>query len=160
MRKQGSAAELETRRRLAGRLLLEGRRIGEVMEMVGVSESSVKRWKRAVKEGGLEALKAKPHPGPTPRLNAAQRRKLLKLLVAGPRKAGYSNELWTCSRVAAVIAKELQVSYHPCHVWKILRGLGWTSQKPEQQARESDDGAIERWRTRDWPRIKKGQAKR
>jgi transposase len=159
MRKHGSAAELETRRRLAGQLLLEGRKIGEVMEIVKASESSVKRWKRAVKEGGVEALKAKPHPGPKPRLNAVQKRKLVKLLVTGPRKAGYPNELWTCARVAAVIAKKFHVSYHPCHVWKILRNLGWTSQKPEQQARESDDDAIERWRKRDWPRIKKGRAK-
>jgi transposase len=159
MRKQGSAAELETRRRLAGRLLLEGRTIGEVMKIVGVSASSVKRWKRALKEGGMEALNAKPHPGPTPRLNEAQRRKLVKVLVAGPRKAGYHNELWTCSRVAEVIAKKFQVAYHPSHVWKILRSLGWTSQKPEQQARESDDDAIERWRKRDWPRIKRGLAK-
>jgi transposase len=160
MRKQGSAAELETRRRLAGRLLLEGRKIGEVMEIVGASESSVKRWKHAVKEGGMDALNAKPHPGPKPRLNTTQKRKLLKFLVAGPRKAGYQNELWTCSRVAAVIAERLHVLYHPCHVWKILRSLGWSSQKPEQQARESDDDAIERWRKRDWLRIKRGLAKR
>ena len=159
MRKQGSAAELETRRRHAGQLLLEGREIGEVMDIVGVSESSVKRWKRALREGGMEALKAKPHPGPKPRLNAAQKRKLLKILVVGSRKAGHRNELWTCARVEAVIAKEFQVSYHPCHVWKILRDLGWTSQKPEQQARESDDDAIHRWRKRDWPRIKRGHAK-
>jgi transposase len=160
MRKQGSAAELETRRRLAGRLLLEGRTIGDVMKIVVASESSVKRWKRAVKEGGMEALKAKPHPGPTPRLNAAQKRKLVELLLAGPIKAGYQNELWTCARVAEVIAKKLQVVYHPCHVWTILRSLGWTSQKPEQQARESDDEAMQRWRKRDWRRIKRGHAKR
>ena len=133
---------METRRRLAGQLLLEGRKIGEVMEIVEASESSVKRWKRAVKKGGMEALKAKPHPGPKPRLNAAQKRKLVRLLVAGPRQAGYHNDLWTCGRVAAVIAKKFQVSYHPCHVWKILRNLGWTSQKPEQQARECDEAAI------------------
>ena len=157
---QGSAAELETRRRLAGRLLLDGRKIGEVMEIVGVSESSVKRWKRALKQGGMEALKAKPHPGPTPRMNAGQKRRMLRLLVAGPIKAGYRNDLWTCSRVAELIAKKLQVFYHPCHVWKILRSLGWTSQKPEQQAREADDDAIARWRKRDWPRIKRGLAKR
>jgi transposase len=90
----------------------------------------------------------------------SQKRKLLKFLVAGPRKAGYHNELWTCSRVAAVIAERLHVLYHPCHVWKILRSLGWSSQKPEQQARESDDDAIERWRKRDWLRIKRGLAKR
>ena len=155
MRMQGSAAELETRRRLAGQLLLDGRTIDEVMEIVGVSESSVKRWKRAVKQGGMDALKAKPHPGPKPRLNAAEKRKLLKVLVAGPRKAGYHNDLWTCSRVAAVVAKQFQIHYHPCHVWKILRGLGWKSQKPEQQARELDDDAIARWRKHDWQRIKK-----
>jgi transposase len=160
MRKQGSAAELETRRRLAGQLLLEGRTIGEVMKIVKASESSVKRWKRSLKDGGMEALKAKPHPGPKPRLNAAQKRQLVKLLVAGPVKAGYHNDLWTCSRVAAVIAKKFRVSYHVCHVWKVLRNLGWTSQKPEQQARESDDAAIARWRKRDWPRIKKGRGKR
>ena len=158
MRKQGSAAELETRRRCAGQLLLEGRTIGEVMEIVGASRSSVKRWKRALKQGGMEALKAKPHPGPKPRLNVVQKRKLLKVLVDGPRKAGYRNDLWTCTRVAAVVAKQFRVRYHPCHVWKILRDLGWTSQKPEQQARESDDGAIARWRSHDWPRIKKGLA--
>ena len=50
MRKQGSAAELETRRRLAGRLLLEGKTIGDVMNIVEASESSVKRWKRALKK--------------------------------------------------------------------------------------------------------------
>lgn len=160
MRKQGSAAELETRRRLAGQLLLDHRTIGEVMEIVGVSESSVKRWKRALKEGGVEALKATPHPGPKPRLNATAKRRLLKTLVAGLRKGGYHNELWTCSRVAAVIAKKLHVSYHPCHVWKVLCNLGWTSQKPEQQARESDDDAIQRWRKRDWPRMKMGRANR
>ena len=86
MRKQGSAAELETRRRLAGQLLLEGRTIGEVMEIVGASESSVKRWKRALKKGGMEALKAKPHPGPKPRLNVVQKRKLLRLPRGGTAK--------------------------------------------------------------------------
>jgi transposase len=160
MRTQGIAAELETRRRLAGQLLLDGRTIGEVMDIVGASESSVKRWKRALNNGGMEALKAKPHPGPKPRLNVAQKRKLLRMLVAGPQKAGYHNDLWTCTRVAAIVAKQFQVRYHPCHVWKILRHLGWTSQKPEQQARESDDDAIARWRKQAWPRIKKGQEKR
>ena len=43
---------------LAGKLLLEGGYDDEVAESVGVSLSSVKRWRRAVEEGGLEALRA------------------------------------------------------------------------------------------------------
>lgn len=89
MRPKGSAAELETRRRLAGRLLLEGRKIGEVAEIVAACESSVRRWRRDVEKGGLEALKAKPHLGRKPRLNEKQKQRLVNTLVAGPCKAGY-----------------------------------------------------------------------
>ena len=158
MRTKGSAAELETRRRLAGRLLLEGRKIGEVAKIVAASESSVKRWRRIVEKGGLEALKAKPHPGRKPRLNEKQKQRLTKILLAGPRKAGYRNDLWTCPRVAEVIAKKFGVKYHPAHVWKILRSLGWTPQKPEQRARERNEADIRRWRRQEWPRIKKGRS--
>ncbi len=143
---------------LAGRLLLEGSDVGEVAELVGASVSSVKRWRQAVEKGGLDVLKAKPHPGPTPRLNAKQKQQLVKILLAGPLKAGYCNDLWTCPRVAEVIAKRFGVSYHPDHVWKILRSLGWTCQKPEQRARERDDAAIETWRDQEWPRIKRGRS--
>jgi transposase len=158
MRPKGSAAELEARRRLAGRLLQEGRKIGEVARIVAASEVSVRRWHRAVKKGGLEALKAKPHPGPKPRLNPKQKRRLVKILLAGPRKAGYRTDLWTCPRVAEVIAEKFGVTYHPSHVWKVLRSLGLTPQKPDQRARERDEAAIFRWRERDWPRIKRGQS--
>jgi transposase len=158
MRPKGSAAELETRRRLAGRLLLEGRKIGEVAQIVAASKSSVRRWRQAVQKGGLEALKAKPHPGPKPRLNEKQKQRLVKVLLAGPCKAGYRTDLWTCGRVAEVIAKTFGVKYHPAHVWKILRSLGWTPQKPEQRARERNEADIRRWRRQEWPRIKKGRS--
>ena len=158
MRPKGSAAELETRRRLAWKLLSEGRKIGEVAKIVGVSRGSVGRWKRAVKNGGLKALKAKPHPGRKPHLNRKQKRQLLKILVAGPLKAGYRTDLWTCPRVAEVIAKRFHVKYHPAHVWKILRGFGWTPQKPEQRARERNEEAIRWWREESWPRIKRGRS--
>jgi transposase len=156
MRKKGSTAELETRRLLAGTLLLDGRQVGEVAQIVAASESSVRRWRLAVREGGLEALKAKPHRGPKPRLNEKQKQRLVKILLAGPCKSGYRTDLWTCPRVAEVISKKFDVKYHAAHVWKVLRGLGLTCQKPERRARESDEAAIVRWRKRDWPRIKRG----
>lgn len=141
---------------LAGQLLLDGNDLSEVAELVGVSLSSVKRWRRAVEEGGLEALKAKPHPGPAPRLNTKQKRQLVEILLAGPRQASYANDWWTCPRVAEVVARQFQVEYHPDYIGQLLHDLGWTCQKPEQRAREADDAAMERWRQHDWPRIKRG----
>jgi transposase len=157
MRTKGSAAELETRRLLAGEMILQGKDNDEILEILGVSLSSVKRWRWAVEKGGMEALKAKPHPGRKPRLNETQKRQLLEILLAGPRKAGYPNDWWTCRRIAEVVARRFHVQYHPDYIGTLLHDLGWTCQKPEQRAREANDSAIERWRKQDWPRIKRGR---
>ena len=157
MRTKGSPAELEARRMLAGRLILAGKKNGEVALILGVSLSAVKRWRRAVEKGGMDALKAKPHPGRTPRMTARQKRQLVQMLLAGPRKAGYANDFWTCGRIADLLAKRFGVRYHPDYIGPLLHKLGWTCQKPEKRAREADDAAVERWRRRDWPRIKKGR---
>ena len=156
MRPKGSFAELEVRRRIAGQLLLDGKGIREVARTVHASCSSVKRWKDELDRGGLEALKAKPPPGRQTFLSTQQKRRLVKLLEKGPLAAGYDTEQWTCPRVAEVIEYHFDVQYHVDHVWRLLRSLGWTCQKPEQRARERDDEAIRRWREKEWPRIKKG----
>ena len=155
MRMQGSAAELEVRRRIAGKLLREGRTVAEVARLTVAGWSSVKRWKVSIERGGVEALAAKPHPGKPCRLSAAQKRKLAMLLEKGPLAAGYQTNLWTCPRVAEVIQRHFGVTYHVSHVWKVLRGLGWSPQKPERRARERDEQAVDRWRKQDWPRLKK-----
>ena len=158
MRKKGSYSELEARRLQAGRLLLAGRTVQEVAKVFEASESSVRRWRLALRKGGLMALKAKVHHGRPPRLNAKQKQRLVKIFLKGPREAGYRTDLWTCRRVAEVIAQTFGVEYHPAHVWKILRGLGWTCQKPERRARERNEAAIAHWREHEWPRIKGGRS--
>ena len=106
----------------------------------------------------LGALKAKPHPGPTARLNQHQRRKLVEVLLRGPCQAGFATDIWTCPRVALVIQEQFGVTYHTSHIWRLLRRLGWSCQKPEQRARERDEVEVARWRREEWPRIKKGRA--
>jgi transposase len=155
MRPKGSAAQLEYRRQLGGKLLAHGKGVREVARLLEVAPSSVSRWKHARQRGGEHALQAKPHAGPTPRLSAAQKRRLVATLLAGPRAAGYATELWTCPRVAEVIRHTFGVHYHPAHVWRVLRALLWRPQKPEHRARERDEKAIQHWRTRTWPRLKK-----
>lgn len=156
MRIKGSAETLEFRRRLAAEHLQEGKAINEVARIVKASPSSVYRWKCAIEQGGLDALKAKPQPGRKPWLNSAQKKQLVKVLLRGARDSGYTNDLWTCPRVAKVIEERFGVKYNPRYVWYILRRLGWSCQKPEQRARERNPAAAERWRKEDWPRIKKG----
>jgi len=156
MRPKGSAAELEARRRRAVTLLREGHGVRAVARRVGSSPSSVTRWKETVKEGGTQALTAKPHAGRPSRLSGRQKEKLLRLLLKGPTAHGYASQLWTLPRVAEVIARHFGVRYHPAHVWKLLRACGWSAQKPQRRAKERDEAEIERWRRERWPHIKKG----
>jgi transposase len=88
-------------------------------------------------------------------LSVAQREKLRSLLQRGPPASGYESELWTLRRVADLIESKFGVVYHPCHVWRLLEKMGWSCQKPERRARESDEAEIEHWRRRRWPHIKK-----
>lgn len=127
---------------------------------IGCSPASVSRWQAAMQAGGPDALRAKPPPGRPPRLTSRQRQKLLRLLVRGAIAHRFATELWTLPRVAEVIARTFGVSYHPAHVWKILRGAGWSCQKPERWARERDEAAIQRWRANRWPHIKKRPSRR
>jgi transposase len=160
MRPNGSAAELERRRRQAIALLEQGQRQATVAESLGTSEASVSRWKKAYDEGGDAALAAKPHPGKPSKLTAAQRRGLATLLLQGARRHGYSTDLWTLVRVAELIAVHFGVEYHPGHVWHLLRSMGWSCQKPERRARERDEEAVVTWRCDEWSRIKKRPRKR
>lgn len=160
MRPHGSPADLEARRRRAVALLDKGLGVREVARQIGCSPMSVSRWQAEVRARGPDALRPKPAPGRPPRVTARQRAKLLKLLLKGAAAHGFSTDLWTLPRVAEVIARTFGVRYHPAHVWKILRGEGWSCQKPERRARERDEAAIQRWRAERWPHIKKRPPRR
>lgn len=154
MRPQGTAAELEARRLRAAGFFREKKSSTDVATLCGVDISSVKRWKRAWKQGGVAALAARPHPGPQAKLTAKQKLQLVELLKQGPRAAGYRTELWTCRRVAQLVRKKFGVTYHPDHLGRILHDLGFTPQKPKTVARERDEAAIAHWRRYTWPSLK------
>ena len=152
MRPQGTAAELERRRRRAVELVAQGESPTVVARILGVRVSSVHRWRRMARQP--QGLQAKPVPGPTPRLSNDDLRQLERFLLQGAKKHGWPNQLWTADRVARLIRERFGVSFHPEHVRKILKHrLGWTSQKPKRKARERDDKEVERWLDDELPRI-------
>jgi transposase len=152
MRPEGSAAELERRRRRAVRLVDAGERPSVVARILGVAPSSLSRWRRLARLP--DGLAARPASGRRPGLNDKQLIALEGLLLEGAVAHGWPNHLWTAQRVAIVIRRRFGIDYHPEHVRKILkRRLNWTSQKPQKHARECNDKEVERWIADDWPRI-------
>jgi transposase len=85
---------------------------------------------------------------------------LVDLLHQGPERLGYEIPLWTCQRVADLIERDFQISYLPGHVWRILGQLNWSVQQPVGRALERNETAIEEWKRKRWPEIKKKLKKR
>src|SRR5438128_5915750 len=89
------------------------------------SVSSGWRWWQSYQRDGPRGLRPKPTPGRPPRLSGSQLRTLERILVRGPRGAGYPTDLWTLARVTQVIHRQFGIRYHPSHVWKLLTASGW-----------------------------------
>ena len=155
MRPKGSAEVLESRRRRALELFREGLSLNEVGRRIGCAASSVLRWLRAHRRGGLAALKVRFSPGRPPKLTRAQHSRLIRILLKGAEANGYPTELWTTRRIAEVIRKTFGVRYHRDHIGRLMHSLEWSPQKPERRAVQRNEPEIERWKRKDWPRVKK-----
>ena len=151
---------LERRRFEALKLLKQGYNQSEVGRRMKVCSQTVSRWARAVAEEGERALEAVGRAGRKSLLDEKQRKRLVERLLEGPEKLGYETPLWTCGRVSHLIEQEFGVRYHSGHVWKILRQLNWSPQRPVGRALERNEEAITAWKKQTWPAIKKKPKKK
>jgi transposase len=90
-----------------------------------------------------------------PRLTPEQLQRLPAFWEQGAEHYGFRGQVWTSRRVAAVIAREYGVRYHPDHVRKLLPTLGWSPQQPLVQASQRNDEAMQEWVELRWPVVKK-----
>jgi transposase len=146
---------LEARRLKAARLLRTGLSEAEVARQVGAHRQSVNRWARQLRVAGRAGLKKTGRAGRKPKLTSVQLSQIARGLQHGPEALGFDTSLWTAWRVAVLIEETCGVKYHPGHVWRLLKQLGWSCQRPTGRARERDEAAIRRWERVRWPALKK-----
>ena len=146
---------LERRRMEAAKLLKEGLPEAEVARRVGVHRQSVNRWAAQLWESGRRGLRKAGRAGRKPRLSESDLKRIERGLKRGPEALGYETSLWTSWRVGHRIEQECGVKYHSAHVWRILRQLGWSCQRPTGRALERDEVSIQQWKKECWPEIKK-----
>ena len=145
----------EYRRFLAYEMYQQGWYQTDIAKALGVAKSGVSQWISRAKKEGVESLRTHKAPGPTPRLSAEQMQQLPLLLAKGAEAYGFSGDVWTRKRVAAVIEQEWHVKYHPDHIGRLLAACGWTRQKPTLRATQRDEQAIRDWCEQRFPTLKK-----
>ncbi len=145
----------EGRRQRAWELHQQGWKQKDIAAALGVTQGAVSQWVKRGREGGLVALRRRTAPGSAPRLTVDQRAELVAALAKGAPAFGFSGEVWTTKRIAALIKELFGVSYHPAHVSRLVRALGQSVQLPVTQATQRDDVAIAAWQEERWPALKK-----
>jgi transposase len=124
-----------------------------IAQALGVTPGAVSQWLKRAREGGAQALVHRMPPGRGSRLSAEQKAELVRLLEQGAETQGFLGNVWTTKRVATVIKEAFGIRYHPAHMSRLLREIGWSVQKPIRRATQRNDAAIREWWSERWPAL-------
>jgi transposase len=150
---------LEQLRIRAVRQIEQGAHPEHVAQALGMTRAAVYAWLAKYREGGLEALRAKPVPGRPPKLQGAQLARLYGLVVGNdPRQLRFAFALWTRAMVRELIGREFGVALSEVSVGRLLRKLGLSPQRPLYRAYQQDPEAVARWKAEEYPRLRAAAA--
>ena len=132
----------------------EGAHPEDVAAALGLHRKTVYAWLAKYREGGNDALRARPVPGRPLKLGGAQLSRLYAL-VAGrdPRQMQFEFALWTREMVRELIRREFGVALSVVSVGRLLRKLGMSPQRPLHRAYQQNPGAVDRWKREEYPAI-------
>ena len=147
----------ERRRLRAWQLYQQGWKHKDIADKLDVTQGAVSQWIKRGREEGVQALCKRRASGAARRLAWVQRAQIPHLLARGARSFGFDSDVWTWERIATVIHAQFGVAYHRDYVGFLLRGCGWSYQKPVCRATQRDEVALQDWTQNRLPDLKKGQ---
>jgi transposase len=151
-----SDASVEFRFELMVKLHREGRSQTEIANLLNCSQSWVSKFLKRYRAEGQAALKIRQGArGQVARLSKEQVKSLAQMLLKGALHYHFATDNWTRERIAHLIEQQFSVVYHPSHISKVMRRLGFTLQKPRRRSFKKDAAAVERWRSETLPQLKK-----
>ncbi|MCX4625193.1 helix-turn-helix domain-containing protein [Streptomyces sp. NBC_01443] len=103
----------------AGQRFAAGEKTAVIAKNLRVSVRSVERWRRAWREGGMEALRS-AGPANNPTVTDEQFAVLEEELGKGPSAYGFDDDRWTLARVQTVTRRRLRMSRPVTTVWRLL----------------------------------------
>src|SRR5215211_3007258 len=146
---------MEQLRMRAVRSIEQGAHPEEVAAALGMTRAAVYGWLAKYRQGGLEALKARPVPGRPPTLSGGQLQRVYTLVVGNdPRQLQFTFALWTRAMVRELIRREFAVRLSEVSVGRLLRKLGLSPQRPLYRAYQQNPQAVARWKAETYPQLR------
>ena len=120
-----------------------------------MNRRTIYRWIALYREGGTEALTAKPLAGRPQKLDGAKLRWIYRTVVTkNPLQLRFPFALWTREMVKELIERKFGIRLSVVSVGRLLKKLGLSCQKPLMRAFRQDPVVVEEWIGKEYPRIK------
>jgi transposase len=136
--------------------ILTGQRKTDVARAYQVDYTTLYRWcKRYGKHENLYDLQRQHGSGRPNILDIKSRERLTNIVMKPASHFGYETDFWTCRRLIQVTEQELKVNISQPTMWRTLRDIGLTYQKPQRQYFEANDRERKKWIRYEVPKIKR-----
>src|SRR5512145_988742 len=151
-----SHATLEELRIRAVQQVEGGESPEQVIRTLGFSRARIYEWLARYREGGVDALKAKPVPGRPMKLDAKAVEWIYKTVsTRNPLQMKFEFALWTREIVRELIRERFSVRLSEVSVGRLLRKLGLSPQRPLARAYQRDPQLVQTWLKEEYPAIQK-----
>jgi transposase len=135
---------------------LSGQQKTDVAMAYQVDYSTLYRWcQRYEHDEDFSILERKSGSGRPNTLDIKARKQLSTIIMKPASRFGYETDFWTCRRLIQVTERKLKITVSKPTMWRILRDMGLTYQKPERRYLEADDGRREKWIRYQVPKIRR-----
>jgi transposase len=154
-RKLNREAQAQIRMRAVQRVL-DGESPEEVITSIGYQRRMIYHWLAQYRFGGFEALQVHKSSGRPPKLKGSQMMRLYDIIKdETPEQYKFDFALWTIEIIREVIKQIFKVTMSGVSVWRTLKALGLSAQRPRHVAYQQNEEAVEEFLKKTYPGIKK-----
>ena len=138
--------EAEQRDRFRAALLaIEGHQTQAIMATLSRSRGFVQRWAYAYRDGGIDAIAARPRGGSVPKLDPAAEARFIERFKAGPTDADGGVCTLRGKDAVRILADEFGQSYKLSGAYALLHRNGLECLRPRPRHRKNDPDAMQQW---------------
>jgi len=139
-------------------LSLERHSVSDIARLLHVHRSTAHEWVRSWNAYGQQGLYEGHRSGRPPALTGEDKVRLIDIVDSGPVAYGLQTGVWSSRIIAQIIDNEFAVAYHPGHVRKLLKEMGFSVQRPTTKLVQADPAKQNKWTRYTYPNLKKKPA--